>query len=89
MVRTILRRVVLGAALAVWMLGLPGCVKQSAYDAKVAEARDEAEKAAKAEAKAARLEKDLATAKTRSARLSRPGTKPRPGSRRSTRRMTT
>ena len=37
MVPTMLKRVVMCAVLTAWMLGVSGCVKQSEYDAKVAE----------------------------------------------------
>jgi hypothetical protein len=46
------------------MLAMPGCgVKQSEYDAKVAEARTQAEKSAKTEERALQLQKELASAK--------------------------
>ena len=56
MVPTMLKRVVMCAALAVWMLGLPGCVKQSDFDAKVLEAKNQAEKVVQ-------LQKDFDAAK--------------------------
>jgi hypothetical protein len=59
------RRVVVCAVLTTWMLVMPGCgVKQSEYDAKVAEAKTQAEKLAKTEEKASQLQKDLASAKS-------------------------
>jgi chromosome segregation ATPase len=59
MVPTTLRRIVVCAAAATWMLAVPGCVKQSDFDAKVLEAASQAEQAAKAEEKVAQLGKDL------------------------------
>jgi hypothetical protein len=60
-----LKRVVMCAAVAVWMLGLGGCgVKQADYDAKVGEAKELADKAAKAEAKADQMQKDIDAAKS-------------------------
>ena len=64
MVPTMLKRVVACAALTAWMLGVSGCVKQSEYDAKVAEAKSQAEKSANAEAKASQLQKDLDAAES-------------------------
>jgi len=64
MVPTMLKRVVVCAALTAWMLGVSGCVKQSEYDAKVAEVRNQAEKSAKAEEKVSQLQKDLDAAKS-------------------------
>lgn len=64
MIPTMLKRVAVCAALTTWMLGLPGCgVKQSDYDAKVAAVKSQGEKMAKAEDKAAQLQKDLDAAK--------------------------
>jgi hypothetical protein len=55
-----LKRFVLCAAVAVWMVGLGGCsVKQADYDAKVGEAKELADKSAKAEAKVEKLQKSL------------------------------
>ena len=64
MVPTMLKRVVECAVLTVCVLGVSGCVKQSEYDAKVAEVKNQAEKSAKAEEKALQLQKDLDAAKS-------------------------
>ena len=65
MVPTMLKRVVVCVVLTACMIGLPGCgVKQSEYDAKVAEVQTQAEKSAKTEEKASQLQKDLASAKS-------------------------
>jgi outer membrane murein-binding lipoprotein Lpp len=64
MVPTMLKRVVVCAVLAVWVLGMSGCVKQSEYDAKVAEVKDLVEKSAKVGEKSLQLQKDLDAAKT-------------------------
>jgi cell division protein FtsB len=63
MVPTMLKRVVVCAVLTVWMCGAPGCGKQSAYDAKVAELHKQAEKLAKTEKQVLQLQKDLDAAK--------------------------
>jgi hypothetical protein len=65
MAQTMLRRGVVCVVLTMWMLVMPGCgVKQSEYDARVAEVRAQAEKLAKTEEKASQLQKDLASAKS-------------------------
>ncbi len=61
MAPTMLKRFVVCAAVAVWMFGLPGCMKQ--YDPKVAELRRQAEKSAKTEQQVLQLQKDLDAAK--------------------------
>ncbi len=63
MVPTMLKRVVVCAVFTVWMCGVPGCGKQSAYDAKVAELHKQAEKLAKTEKQVLQLQKDLDAAK--------------------------
>jgi predicted nucleic acid-binding Zn-ribbon protein len=58
MVLTMRKRCVMFAVLMAWMLVTPGCgVKQSDYDAKVAEAKSQAEKVSQ-------LQKDLDTVKS-------------------------
>ena len=59
MVPTMLKRVVISAAIATWMLGVPGCVKHSDYYSKEIELKNEADKLAKAEEKMSELYKDL------------------------------
>jgi myosin heavy subunit len=64
MVPTMLKRVVVCGVLTTWMLVMPGCgVKQSEYDAKVAEVQNQAEKSARAEKKTLQLQKELDSAK--------------------------
>ena len=64
MVPIMLKQVVVCAAVVVWLLGVSGCVSRSEYEAKVAEAKNQAEKAANAEAKSLQLQKDLDVAKS-------------------------
>ena len=59
-----LKRVVVCAVLTALALGVSGCIKRSEYDAKVADLKNQAEKSAKAEAKASQLQKELAAAKS-------------------------
>ena len=63
MVPTMLKRIVMCVVLTAWMFGMSGCVNKSDYDAKVAEAKNQADQSAKAEEKAAQLQKDLDAAK--------------------------
>jgi hypothetical protein len=64
MAQTMSKRGVVCVVLTMWMLVMPGCgVKQSEYDAKVAEAKNQAEKSARAEEKILQLQKELDTAK--------------------------
>jgi predicted RNase H-like nuclease (RuvC/YqgF family) len=63
MVPTMPKRVVVYAVLTAWVLGVSGCVKQSEYDAKVAELRRQVEKSAKTEKQVLQLQKDLDAAK--------------------------
>lgn len=58
MVSTLRKRLVLGTMLTAWMLAAAGCgVKQSEYDAKVAEAKSQGEKVSQ-------LQKDIDTVKS-------------------------
>jgi septal ring factor EnvC (AmiA/AmiB activator) len=62
---TMLKRVVACAALTACVLGVSGCADRSDSDAKVAEVKSQAEKAAKeAEAKTLQLQKDVDAAKS-------------------------
>ena len=63
MVPTMLKRVVVCAALTAWLLGVSGCIKQSGNDARVAELHRQAERSAKAEKQVLQLQKDLDAAK--------------------------
>jgi septal ring factor EnvC (AmiA/AmiB activator) len=63
-VAKMLKRIVACVALAASILAMPGCgVKQSEYDAKVAEVKSHEEKAAKVAEKLSQLQKDLDSAK--------------------------
>ena len=55
--------VALDAVLAIWMFGASGCVRQSEYDAKVAELKGQTEQTVKVEQKVLGLQKNLDTAK--------------------------
>jgi septal ring factor EnvC (AmiA/AmiB activator) len=59
-----LKPVAVGAAIAAWMLVVPGCVKYSDYSTKVTELNDKTDKLAGAEYKVSELYTDLDAATT-------------------------
>ena len=65
MVPTTLKRLFVCIVITACMFGLSGCgVKQSEYDAKVAEVKNQVEKSAKAAEKVSQLQKDIDAAKS-------------------------
>ncbi len=64
MAPTVLKRLVVCAAVAAGMLGASGCAKRPEHDAKAAELRRQTEKSAQAEKQALQLQKDLDATKS-------------------------